>query len=194
MRGLALGVLAVGLVLAGCTPSAPESRPPAEQIPSSGSGRLPAVDISTCGELAANVAQSETGLELTADFADANVGDEAVHGTVTLTNTGESRVEGTTGSLAEIAVARDGVVVWHTIGLMDGVAIVVALEPGESLAYNSSFEPVDCGTEDKILYEFRDDLPALPAARYEVSAAIDFTGDDGTVELITGPISNVTLR
>jgi len=73
------------------------------------------------------------------------------------------------------------------------VAVDVNLAPGESMVYPATFSPVVCGVEDDMGEGFREDLPAVPAGDYQVSALLDLSGD-ASVELISGPAATVTLR
>ena len=155
--------------------------------------RAPAERINLCGGTLAEVAPSESGLELTVDFPDATVGATSVAGTVTLTNTGTQQLTGYTGPVPTVTLSQDGIVLWHTNGPTIRSITPVDLAPGESLEYISSFTPVVCGVEDDMAEGFRADLPAAPAGEYQVSAAIDFLSDENA-DLITGPLETISLR
>jgi hypothetical protein len=173
--------------------------PGAEQLgldgPTSSGGisRAPAEKINLCGGPVAEIAPSERGLELTVQFPDATAGDEIVTGEVTLTNNGTETVTGYTAASPAITLAQNNIVVWHSNGPMIMLAVDVNLAPGESMVYPATFSPVVCSVEDDMGESFRDDLPAAPAGQYQVSAAIDLSGES-TTELITGPAATVTLR
>jgi hypothetical protein len=156
--------------------------------------RAPADKLNFCGAPMMDIALDDTGLILTAAFPDGAAGSERVDGTVTLTNGGTSRVVGTTAATPAVTLSRDGLVLWHSNGPTIAMAMQVDLDPGESLTYESSFVPVECGVEDDGLPSFRDGLPAVPAGAYQVSAAIDLIVADGTPVLVTGPLAPVTLR
>ena len=154
--------------------------------------RAPAEKVNFCTGTLAEVGPAPSGLVFSVDFPDASAGSVLVIGTVTLTNNGSAPVTGTTYSVPAITVSSDGIVKWHSNGAIEESAVVVDLAPGESLEYAASFKPVECGVEDDSAESFRDDLPALPAGEYEVSALIDFSSD-GPVELVSGPADTITL-
>jgi hypothetical protein len=155
------------------------------------SAPAPADRINLCGGTLAEVAPSETGLELTAHFPDAAVGTTPVEGIVTLTNTGAEPVSGFMSPTPAVTLSQDGVVLWHSNGMRIMSLLNVELAPGESLELVASFVPVVCGVEDD-LDGFRDDLPAAGAGEYQVSAAADVTVGE-TAHLVTGPTSTVRL-
>lgn len=170
---------------------------PGELVNPSGGSTLslaPADTINFCGGSLAEIAPSDTGLVLTASFADAPAGSDSVNGTVTLTNTGASRVIGTTAATPAITLSQGGLVLWHSNGPKTTRVVEVDLAPGGVLEYPASFEPVRCGIEDDGAPSFRSDLPAVPSGRYDVSAAIDLTAVDGTPLLVTGPLAPVILE
>ncbi|MEO6944102.1 MAG: hypothetical protein ABI053_05270 [Lacisediminihabitans sp.] len=161
--------------------------------------RAPAERINLCGGEVAEVAPNPNGLVLRTQFpASSAAGTSAVNGTVMLTNTGTSTVRGTTAASPAITVSQDGVVLWHSNGPMIMLAVVVDLDPGQSMSYRASFTPIRCGVSDDLADGFPDTLPALPGGNYQLSAAIDFTleGTDGTTvtELVTGPTQTVVLH
>ena len=152
-----------------------------------------ATTLNLCAAPVADVEPAASGLELTVDFPDATAGSDLVEGIVTLTNTGDTSVTGTTAASPQITLAQNGIVTWHSNGAMIALAAEIDLAPGESFDYAASFTPVVCGPADDAAEGFRVNLPAAPAGAYEVSAAIDVLDGD-TVELVTGPSSTVTLR
>jgi hypothetical protein len=163
-----------------------------------GISRAPADRINLCGGSVAEVAPAPSGLILTPNFPASAIADGSpVTGTVTITNTGTEAIRGTTAASPAITIAAGGTVLWHSNGPMIMMAAVVDLAPGASMTYQASFTPVRCETADDLAEGFRDDLPALPAGAYRISAAIDLSREaSGTSssELITGPAQTVTLR
>ena len=161
--------------------------------------RAPASRINFCGGSLAEVAPSVTGLVLTTEFPDGAPTDGSpVTGTVTLVNTGTERVSGTTSATPAITLAQNGIVLWHTNGPEIAMAMMVDLDPGESMQYGASFTPVRCEAEDDSGESFRENLPPLTAGTYGVSAAIDIMLDvpvNGSpeFELITGPVESVSM-
>lgn len=157
--------------------------------------RNPAELLNRCGAPVAEAVPSARGLTITVAPVTAAAGDTGIPLTVTLTNSGDERVTGTTGGRPSITFAGGGVTLWHTNGAQDLVARVVDLAPGQSMSYRASFDPVVCGREDDQAGSFRAGLPAAAPGDYTLSAAIDVTSDDGTVvELVTGPATAITLR
>ena len=156
--------------------------------------RAPAEKINLCGGPLADVAPSESGLVLTVNFDDAKASADRIEGTVTLTNTGDATVSGTTGTTPAITLSQGGIVLWHTNGPSTMMARDVNLAPGESIDYDAAFSPVVCGVEDDSAeLGFRADLPSVGAGEYQLSAAMDLLGDTDA-NLITGPLATVTLR
>ncbi|TXN31377.1 hypothetical protein [Lacisediminihabitans profunda] len=158
--------------------------------------RAPAEKLNPCGRELAQVAPNPAGLVLTADFPAASASAESVPGTVTLTNTGSTRVRGTTAASPAITLSRDGITLWHSNGPMIAMAAVVDLEPGASMSYRATLVPVTCGIEDDSAGSFRTDLPHVAPGVYQVSAAIDLVteGDPVTTDLVTGPLSSLRLK
>lgn len=163
--------------------------------------RVPADRVNLCAATVVDVAPSQYGLQLDVEFpASATVGTSAVQGMVRLTNTSDSRVEGTTPAVPAITLSRDGVVLWHSNGPTIFSVVDVDLAPGASLEYPASFVPVQCGVEDDAAEAFRADLPALPAGGYELSALIDFAPAPAMapqtteLDLVGGPRSAISLQ
>lgn len=156
---------------------------------------VPAEKLNLCTAPLAEVAPAENGLVISAGPIVAAAGDRHIPVTVTLTNTGDRQIFGTTGTEPALTLSRDGVTVWHTNGAHDAMARIVDLGPGESMTYAATFEPVVCGVDDEALESFRANLPAAPAGTYQLSAAIDVTHNDGLyIDLVTGPAAEVRLR
>ena len=175
----------------------------AESGPAEGKERLSAEELNPCGEPVTKVAPHPRGLTLTVDFPEQAPAETDVTGTATLINNGDEPVSGTTAASPVITVADSGVVVWHTNGFMTMQAVIVDLEPGESLEYQVTLSPVRCGPEDEIAGSFRADLPALEPGEYTISAAIGFlpdsphdagSGSEASFDLIGGPASSIELR
>jgi len=207
---LALGGLVVASVLgvgaltrpASSSASQPDAAveepiaPPADQASTGGAiKRAPADRINLCTGTLAEVAPSQSGLELTVHFDDtAAAGTEPIAGTVTLTNTGDQELTGYTAASPALTLSRDGIVLWHTNGAMIMSARDVNLAPGESLEYETSFTPVVCTVDDDLAeLGFSPDLPAAEPGEYQLSALIDFMGDFDA-DLISGPTSTITLN
>ena len=171
-----------------------------EPVP--GAGRVAdqgsAEQLNLCGGKTTSVARAESGLVLTTHFpASAPADGRPVTGTVTLTNTGTETVSGTTAASAVTTVSQRGITLWHSNGAMIMLAVMVDLAPGQSMDYPATFRPVRCDHDDD-LTGFRDNLPALGAGEYQLSAAIDLLREssDGrrATELVTGPTRTITLE
>jgi hypothetical protein len=178
--------------------SQPESAPAPD---SGGAGsadaaldRPPAEKLNLCMAPVAEVAPAENGLVLSVEPVTASAGDQGIPTIVTMTNTGTVAVSGTTGGRPSMTLSRGGITLWHTNGPQTLIAVDVDLAPGESLQYPATFEPVRCAMADDEAESFRDDLPELAPGVYQLSAAIDFTRNDGSfIDLVTGPAVRVTL-
>ena len=158
-------------------------------------GRAPAEKLNLCSAPVAEVAPAENGLVLTVEPVTASATDHGIPTIVTMTNTGSVPVSGTTGGRPAMTLSKGGITLWHSNGPQTMIAIPVELAPGESLQYPATFEPVRCGVEDDMAESFRENLPAVGAGVYQLSAAIDFTRNDGSfVDLVTGPPVRVTLN
>jgi len=157
--------------------------------------RAPAEKLNLCSAPVAEVAPAENGLVLTVEPVTASAADVGIPTIVTMTNTGSAPVSGTTGGRPAMTLSKGGITLWHSNGPQTLIAVPVELAPGESLQYPATFEPVRCGIEDDSAESFRDDLPEVGAGVYQLSAAIDFTRNDGSfIDLVTGPAVRVTLN
>ncbi len=185
-------------LVAGDEHSVPESAPGADGD-AGGAGdtmvdRAPAEKLNLCSAPVAEVAPAENGLVLTVEPVTASAGDHGIPTIVTMTNTGTEPVSGTTGGRPAMTLSKGGVTLWHSNGPQTMIAVPVELAPGETLQYPATFEPVRCGVEDDMGESFRDDLPEVGPGVYQLSAAIDFTRNDGSfIDLVTGPAVRVTL-
>lgn len=161
--------------------------------------RAPADKINLCGGTLADVAPNAHGLVLTTRFPAADVSADRITGTVTLTNSGSEHITGTSAAPPAITLSKDGIVLWHSNGPIAAMGMVVDLAPGASLSYQVSLRPVACAVEDDGAGSFRSDLPHVAAGQYQISAALDLgrQNADGSMQgtdLVTGPVSEVTLR
>jgi hypothetical protein len=157
--------------------------------------RPPAEKLNLCMAPVAEVAPAENGLVLSVEPVTASAADHGIPTIVTMTNTGTAAVSGTTAGLPAMTLSQDGVTVWHSNGPQTMIAIPVELRPGQSLQYPATFEPVRCSSEDDLSENFRQDLPAAGPGLYQLSAAIDFTRNDGSfIDLVTGPAVRVSLN
>ena len=157
--------------------------------------RAPAEKLNLCSAPVAEVTPAENGLVLTVEPVTASAADVGIPTIVTMTNTGSAPVSGTTGGRPAMTLSKGGITLWHSNGPQTMIAVPVELAPGESLQYPATFEPVRCGVEDDSAESFRDDLPEVGSGVYQLSAAIDFTRNDGSfIDLVTGPAVRVTLN
>ena len=156
--------------------------------------RPPAEKLNLCSAPVAEVPPAENGLVLTVEPVTASAAARGIPTIVTMTNTGSEPVSGTTAGLPAMTLSQGGVTLWHSNGPQTMIAIPVELAPGESLQYPATFEPVRCNVEDDGAETFREDLPGVGAGLYQLSAAIDFTRNDGSfIDLVTGPAVRVSL-
>jgi hypothetical protein len=157
--------------------------------------RPPADRLNLCTAPVAEVAPAENGLVITVEDVTAPADARSIPVTVTLTNTGDGSIFGTTGSRPALTLSGDGITLWHTNGPQDMLARIVDLGPGESMTYETTFEPLVCEVDDDVAEQFREDLPPAGAGTYLLSAAIDVSHDDGSfIDLVTGPAADVRLQ
>ncbi|MGY6498399.1 MAG: hypothetical protein ACXIUP_09255 [Microcella sp.] len=107
-------------------------------------------------------------------------GSDAIDGRLTvagtLTNVSGDRVELTTATHLVVGLARDGVVIWSTVG-MDAAALTPTLGPDESQVYEGALELVDCGGTDPEA-SILDGSPVAGPGEYEVVAALNVVQTD----------------
>lgn len=157
--------------------------------------RPPAEKLNLCMAPVAEVVPAENGLVLSVEPVTAAAGDHGIPTIVTMTNTGTEPVSGTTAGLPSMTLSQDGVTLWHSNGPQTMIAIPVELRPGQTLQYPATFEPVRCSAEDDMGETFRQDLPEVGPGLYQLSAAIDFSRNDGSaIDLVTGPAVRVSLN
>ena len=158
--------------------------------------RVAADQLNLCGAPLAEAAPNPEGLELSIDPIDAPADAVSIQTMVTLVNNGSDAIRGTTPGSPALTLSQGGIVLWHSNGPVAMIAVEVDLEPGESLQYAASFQPVRCAPEDDQSAEgFRAGLPPVGPGTYELSAAIDLTPLDGSAAtLVTGPTTPVILR
>lgn len=137
-------------------------------------------------------------LELSIEFPEsAHADGTPVAGQVVLTNSGTTRVTGTTALEPVITVARAGITVWHSNPVLTSQAVLIDLAPGESYFYEAQVTPVECEAADDEDAQFRDGLLPLAPGRYELSAEIVFypqgaEPSDGVI--VGGPVAHIELR
>ena len=186
------------LIAEGAGDGAEFSQPQAPDADASGQSafdRPPAEKLNLCSAPVADVAPAENGLVLSVEPVTASAAGRGIPTIVTMTNTGGETVSGTTAGLPAMTLSQAGVTLWHSNGPQTMIAIPVELAPGESLQYPATFEPVRCTTEDDLAETFREDLPGVGPGLYQLSAAIDFTRNDGSfIDLVTGPAVRVSLN
>jgi len=158
--------------------------------------RVTADQLNLCAAPLTEVPPAPEGLELSIAPIDAPADAVSIETIVTLVNNGPAAVRGTTPGSPALTLSQDGVVLWHSNGPAPMIAVEVDLEPGESLQYAASFQPVRCGAEDELVAEgFPPGLPSVGPGDYGLSAAIDLTQLDGSaVTLVTGAPTPVVLR
>lgn len=155
-------------------------------------------NVNSCGTPTVMIGPDPSGLVLTINFPGSPpAGDTEVVGSVSLTNSGTTPVSGTTALSPTITVSRDGITVWHSHGEIPSAVRQISLEPGQSYRYDAYFTSEECGPDDEVDGQFRDDLPPLTAGAYEVSAQLIFVPDDadaGESILVGGPPKDIRLH
>lgn len=109
----------------------------------------------------------------------------------TLTNVSAERLELQTATNLVVGLARDGVVIWSTVG-MEAAALVPTLDPGDSLEYTGMLELVDCGGTDPEA-SIRGGSPVVGPGAYEVVAALELRQTDGA-DYLTGSVVVISPR
>jgi hypothetical protein len=204
---VAIAAIAVPAVVVTSFGTSPETLSSSEYAPEAGPdaaggaadsdaamSRPSAERLNLCTAPVAELPPAENGLVITATPVTAPAGSRSIPVTVTLTNSSEIGILGTTASRPALTLSRDGITIWHTNGPSDPSARIVDLGPGESMTYETVFEPVVCAPEDDQREAFRPGLPAAGPGTYLLWAAIDVSHDDGSaIDLVTGPAVAVTL-
>jgi hypothetical protein len=153
---------------------------------------------SRCGEATDAISPNSMGLVLTTSFPASIPADgQTVSGTATLTNTGASRVQGSTAVEPYLELSRSGITVWHSNGAIPSLGRLVDLAPGESVTYSTRFTPVECSAADESGFPFRENLPKLTSGGVDVVATIQFIPEGATSEagvLVSGPPETITLH
>ncbi|MBB5632448.1 hypothetical protein BKA04_000671 [Cryobacterium mesophilum] len=118
------------------------------------------------------------GLSLSVEFpTTASADGSVVTGTVRMTNTGSTRITGSTASSPFMTLSRDGIVSWHSNGPMDSRGVLIDLAPGASVDYTAEVRLVVCSAQDETGDGFREALPPLGPGAAAISAAIVFLPD-----------------
>ena len=158
--------------------------------------RPPAEKLNLCSAPVAEVAPAENGLVLTVEPVTASAGDHGIPTIVTMTNTGSAPVSGTTGR-----PARDDAVAGRRHALAQQRPADHDRDPGRARARRVAAVPghVRAGALQR-RGRHRRDVPRRTCPRsapglYQLSAAIDFTRNDGSfIDLVTGPAVRVSLN
>lgn len=165
-----------------------------------------AATINACGGTLGQVPVNDAGLTVSLDFPRvATLSGNAIAGTVTVTNTGDSAVVGTAGDYAVVALSKNNVVLWYSNLLPTDLVLrePTSFEPGATRSYKASFWPVTCSpgdsatvrnTDGKSYIEgFGPGLPAVTPGNYDLSAFVDFDGGSD-VDILGSPLTTITLK
>lgn len=196
---LGLAMVAVPAIV---TPTPPDAVTMSEHAAEGGESaadsalRVAADSLNQCGGPLALPAENSAGLTLEVIVPETAAPGDEVTAAVLLTNTGPETVTGTTGAVPTVALARDGVVVWHTGPTIQSV-VEVQLEPGEHLELPMTFQALECGSERKLRAGAL--LELVPAGDYQVSVAIDVATDavdefGAVVALVVAPPASITIE
>jgi hypothetical protein len=190
---LTLAVAGIGVAgftgLRGLTPSASETaadapRGVAESGPFAGTDSTESERDASCVTDAAD-ATSNAVLDLEGRFPASAAAGERVTGALTLTNAGTEPVEAVTLA-PTVTLARGGEVLHHRDTAATGTT--VALAPGESVDIAVSFDTVGCDADGRATGT------ALEAGEYTVAAVLELRQPDGSIRVIGGPASVISLR
>jgi len=165
-----------------------------------------AATINACGGTLGQVPVNDAGLTVSLDFPRvATLSGNAIAGTVTVTNTGDSAVVGTAGTNAVVALSKNNTVLWYTNEPIINTALnePSRFEPGATRSYKASFWPVTCSPGDSATVRdangrayveaFGRGLPTVTPGDYDLSAFVDFdTNSD--VDILGSPLTTITLK
>lgn len=166
----------------------PEAAPGLEGGQSADSDATGMAPIVRCGEPipdpSAPIEARGVQIELVVPDA-ATISDGAVRGDVVLTNTGDEVIRATAPLLPTAVLDDDGVVVWHTHGVIAQVVTDLVLAPGSAHRFTVTVEPLRCDNESEL--ESGTAAP-ITAGVYHVVAVLDVTFNDGIgTRLISDP-------
>jgi len=193
---LGIAVLAVPAIVPPQHSAITMSEPAPEAGQSSDTAlRVAADSLNQCGGPLAEPVDNRVGLVAEVRLPRSAAPGAEVAGTVVLTNTGEAAIAGTTASVPDVALARDGVVVWHTGPTIQSV-VEVHLEPGEQLELPVSLHALECGSEERL--RAGGELEPVPAGDYQVSVVLDVATDavgefGAIVALVVAPPASITI-
>lgn len=198
---LAVGGLVVGMrqgfgPASGGGPAAVESAesgdaPSAAERPEAATGfRLMAPDdVNRCGETVAAPTDASTArlaLSVTTPAGPVAPG-ASLSITVTLTNAGDTHLEGEVLGMPSLTIADDGVVVWRPDAVAaEPAPVAISLAPGASTTLVGALEAETCGLEDAAAPSAPPASP-LPAGAYELGAIVAFTPTAGEPALLISP-------
>lgn len=185
-----LAVLGIGFaVVPALLPAGPGPAVMSEQAPAAGQPeqdavlRLSAASLQLCGgPLAAQAEQSPSGLQLTLHVPTGVSAGGVAEGTARLSNGGTETLAGT-ASAPTAALARDGIVVWHTVQATGTVAFELA--PGQSLELPVQLHALECGDEERL--QSGAQLPPLASGQYQATLALDVLLGPDAVLLVSEP-------
>lgn len=158
--------------------------------------RVAADSLNLCGGPLAVPVENAVGLTLTVRVPASAVSGDEVAATLVLTNTGTVPVNGTTATAPDVALARDGVVVWHT-PRTTVAEVEVHLQPGELLELPVTFHALECVSEERL--RSGSDLDPVPPGDYQVSVALDVATDavdrfGPVVALVVAPPASIMIE
>jgi hypothetical protein len=142
---------------------------------SGASGSTAPVAVSCAGPTPA-IGQNAGGLIARVRFGTMPADQASAHGTMTLTNSGSSPINGLAGKPI-VALSRNGIVVWRTT-TSDSAGIVVNLKPGASMTIDAYVQPGACA----------------PPGQYEVTASMSVDVADGSTLSVTSTPSGFVIR
>lgn len=154
-------------------------------VPWSGADSAQSEPAASCATDALTDGDAQAGLTVTTSFPETALTGQAVTGALTMTNTGAAPVEG-------IAIAP-------TVTLSRGSEQLqyrdhseaetnVDLAPGGSVTLEFSFDAAECD------YQGQPTGEPLEAGTYTLSATLQLLPGDGSVRVVAGPASAITLR
>lgn len=128
------------------------------------------VIANACGAFVPSTSASPYGLALELELPSPVTASGSAFGTVRLTNTSETAVTGTTASVPDVNLTRDGVSVSHSPDQQILSVIPVNLQPGQSIEFAISLRVYDCTSIDS--------GGMLDPGTYAVSTSLGFVPTD----------------
>jgi hypothetical protein len=186
---LTLAVAGIGFAgitgLQGLTPSMMAADAPAGVAESGPFSGTDMTTRSTCATDAATDGEVNGDVEVVGDFPRSAEAGEAVHGALTLKNTGSQTVDGIVTGAAVTLSRGDAATIQSDVS---PVGSSVSLPPGGTTSLGFAFEAAECEAAGDA-----DRMPLEPGS-YDIVATLTVEATDGTLWQLGGSASAITIR